>query len=133
MFRLVKILGGRINQAEPVFLSATAGEAYQIGEALTLVGGALTKCPATVAPAFICGMDCAAATEEGRLLVVYPVAHDMIFECPVTASPVSLAEGDQVTLSEDAMGVTATTAGGVATLWNLAGADEADDKIYVKF
>ena len=91
MFRLVKILGGRTNQAEPVFLSATAGEAYEMGEALTLARGTLTKCPAGEAPAFICGVDCPEAGEEGRLLVVYPVAHDMIFECPVTESPTAKA------------------------------------------
>ncbi len=133
MFRLVKILNGRTNQAEPVKLATTASESYSVGEALVLSGGALTKCGATEKPTYIAAADYTAPAAEQAPLTAYPVSDGMIFECPVGAAPTSLHIGDKVTLATDGQGVTATTASGVATVWDLAGAAASGDKILVTF
>lgn len=133
MFRLVKILNGRCNQPEPTKLGATASETYAIGEALVLSAGALTKCGATAKPTYIAGEDYTAPASGARRVTVYPVSGDMIFEAPLTAAPTSLTEGSVVTLSDDGLGVTATTTSGVATVVDLAGAAASGDRILVRF
>lgn len=134
MFRLVKILNGRINQGEPVKLPTTAGESYSFGEALVLNGGKLTKCSETKKPEFICCEDYdASSTNKKDDILVEPVSADMIFEAPVSASPTSLVAGAKVTLDANGLGVTATTASGVATVWDLCGASATGDKIQVCF
>ncbi len=131
MFRLIRICGGRINVGESKKLPTTSAESYVWGEALTLVDGALTKCPPTTLPAFMAGEN-KLASDEGTLCV-YPVQPNMEFECPVNASPAQLKVGDKVTLSQDGMGVTATTVGGVATICDLRGTNAAGDLAVVKF
>ncbi len=133
MFRLVKILNGRGNQAEPCFLASTASVTYTLGEALTLSAGALVKCGATAKPTHIAAEDYTSPATDNRPLYVYPVSPAMVFECPVTASPASLKAGDRVTLAADATGVTATTASGVATIVDTCGAKATGDKLLVTF
>lgn len=133
MFRLVKIRNGRGNQPEPEKLGATASETYTLGEALVLSGGALTKCGATAKPTYIAGEDYTAPESGARRVTAYPVSGDMIFEVPLTAAPTSLTAGSVVTLSADALGVTATTTSGVATVVDLTGAAASGDRILVRF
>ena len=129
MFRLVKILNGRINQGEPVKLPSTSGEKYSFGEALVLTGGKLTK--ATAAPTPICGEDVEKST--GADIVAVPVSADMIFEVAFSAAPTSVNVGDKVTLDTDALMVTATTTNGVATIFDKCGATATGDKCLVQF
>ena len=133
MFRLVKILNGRINQGEPVRLPSTAGEQYKYGEALVLNGGKLTKCGATAIPTHICGEDYVAPASDNRDIVAEPVSADMIFEVPFSASPAAVTVGAKVTLDADAMQVTATTTSGVATIFDKNGATNVGDKCLVQF
>ena len=133
MFRLVKILNGRTNQAEPVRVPSTAAEAYSFGEALSLSGGKVTKCAPTVRPDCISCEDYTAPAGGGRAILVEPVSSEMIFEAPISASPASLGVGAAVTLGADALSVTATTQNGVATVFDLLGASSVNDKIYVRF
>ncbi len=133
MFRLIKILNGRTNQAEPCFLASTASEAYSLGEALTLADGTVTKCGATTRPAYIAQEDYTAPATGARPVSVFPVSADMIFECPLSATPTGLVCGDKVTLSATADGVTATKTNGVATIIDPMGAAAAGDKILVSF
>ncbi len=133
MFRLTKILNGRINQAEPCFLASTASETYKLGEALTLVDGAVTKAGATAKPTYIAAEDYTAPATNNRAVCVYPISPAMIFECPVTASPAALKAGSKVTLDTTAMAVTATTASGVATIVDTLSAAIANDKVLVSF
>ena len=133
MFRLVKILNGRINQGEPVRLPSTAGETYSLGEALMLTGGKLTKCGATSAPTHICAEDYIAPSADNRDIVAEPVSADMIFEVPFSASPASVNVGDKVTLNTDGLKVTATTTSGVATIFDKNGASAVGDKCLVQF
>ena len=126
MFRLIKIENARINVPEPVFHEVTASEAVQLGEALVLTSGKLTKCGATAKPEFIAMADCAADAAK-RLIPVARVEANQLYEVPVTAAPTSL-----VTLHTDGMQVTATTTSGVVTVESLNGAAAAGDTIVVR-
>lgn len=131
MFRLIKIENARMNVPEPVFHEVKASEAVQLGEALVLTSGKLTKCGATAKPEFIAMADCA-ADAANRLIPVARVEANQLYEVPVTAAPTSLVEGSKVTLHTDGMQVTATTADGVVTVENLNGATAAGDTIVVR-
>ena len=133
MFRLVKILNGRINQGEPVRLPTTAGTSYSYGEALVLNGGKLAKCGPTAVPTHICGEDYTAPESDNRAIIAEPVLADMIFEVPFSAAPTSVNVGDKVTLHTDGLQVTATTASGVATVFDKNGAAAIGDKCLVQF
>ena len=132
MFRLMKILNGRINVGEPVRLPSTAGKTYHYGQALVIASGKLTPCDATVMPTHICGEDYVAPSADNKDIVATPISPDMIFEVPFSAAPTSVNVGDKVTLA-DGMKVTATTASGVATIYDKNGATKADDKCLVQF
>ena len=131
MFRLIKIENARMNVPEPVFHEVTASEAVQLGEALVLTSGKLTKCGATAKPEFIAMADCAADAAK-RLIPVARVEANQLYEVPVTAAPTSLVEGDKVTLHTDGLQVTATTTSGVVTVESLNGAAAAGDIIVVR-
>lgn len=133
MFRLIKIINGRTNQAEPVKLGTTASTAYTLGEALVLADGAAVKCGATEKPTHIAAQDHTAPAAGGGYLTAYPITAEMIFEVPIAAAPTALKRGSRVTLTADATGVTATTTAGVATIVDLVGATNSGDKILVKF
>ena len=131
MFRLIKIENARMNVPEPVFHEVTASEAVQLGEALVLTSGKLTKCGATAKPEFIAMADCAADAAK-RLIPVARVEANQLYEVPVTAAPTSLVEGDKVTLHTDGMQATAATTLGVARVGRLNGAAAAGDTIVVR-
>ena len=133
MFRLVKILNGRINQSEPVKMKTKAATAYEFGTALSLSAGALVNCAATTKPLYICGED--AKADEKSEITVYAIDQNQIFEVPVSASPAALTVGAKVTLSISdgkASGVTATTTNGVCEIFDLNGAEKANDLVLVK-
>lgn len=131
MFKLIKIENARMNVPEPVFHEVKASEAVELGEALVLTSGKLTKCGATVKPEFIAMADCAAAATD-RIIPVARVEANQLYEVPITAAPSSLAEGSKVTLHTDGMQVTATTTSGVVTVESLNGAAAAGDNIVVR-
>ena len=133
MFRLVKILNGRINQGEPVRLPTTAKETYTFGEALVLNAGELTKCGETTVPTHICCENYEAPESNGRDIVAEPVSADMIFEVPFSAAPSSVNVGDKVTLHTDGLQITADTENGVATIFDKNGAAAIGDKCLVQF
>lgn len=131
MFKLIKIENARMNVPEPVFHEVTASEAVQIGEALVLTSGKLTKCGATAKPEFIAMADCAAGATN-RLIPAARVEPNQLYEVPVQAAPTSLVEGSKVTLHTDGLQVTATTTSGVVTVESLNGAAVAGDIIVVR-
>ena len=131
MFKLLKIENARMNVPSPVFHNVRASEAVQIGEALVLSDGALTKCGATATPEFIAMADLS-ATATKREVPVARVEKNQIYEVPVTATPTTLKVGDKVTLHTDGMQVTATTTSGVITVEDLNGATAVGDKIIVR-
>lgn len=131
MFKLIKIENARMNVPEPVFHEVKASEAVQLGEALVLTSGKLTKCGATAKPEFIAMADCAADAAK-RLIPAARVEPNQLYEVPVQAAPTSLVEGSKVTLHTDGLQVTATTTSGVVTVESLNGAAAAGDIIVVR-
>ncbi len=134
MFRLIKILSGRTGAAEPQVLPAAAGT-YRLGCALILKSGKLQNPTATEQPTHISAQN--RTVTEGGTIAACPVSREMIFETRVSASPSALVPGDRLTLSLGsdgcADGVTATTASGVATVYDLCGAAAAGDALAVRF
>ena len=133
MFKLLKCMNGRQSVGEPALLPATPGETYAFGEALVLSAGKLTKCGPTAKPTHICGVNYVAPATDPEAIPCVAVAPNMVFETVIGAAPASLTVGVVVTLSADALGVTATTTSGVATIHNLLGATAAGDAVEVVF
>ena len=105
-----------------------AGEEFTVGETLTLGGDGLTKCAATAVPTHICvGPRMADDTVPATR-----VQADIEYTAPLTADGAALKVGDKVTISADGLGVTATTASGVAKLAALEGTG-VGDRVRVRF
>ena len=127
MFGLKKIVGGRINVPEPE--EHIAGVDITPGMALTLSAGKLTKCTGAVTPTHIS----IGSAASGKKVACFAVAHDQVFEVPVSAAPSALTEGSKITIATDALRVTATTTDGVATIISKNGASAVGDRMLVKF
>lgn len=130
MFKLIKIENSRMNVPEPIVYEVADGEAVSAGEALVLSNGKLTK--ATATPAFI-ALSAKSADADDRQLYVSRITSDHLYEVAITAAPTSLKVGDKVTLSDDGLGVTATTDDGCAEIVSLEEASDIGDKIIVRF
>ena len=135
MFKLIKILNAGRNVPEPQRLPVTSGASYKIGCALVLSSGKLAHCSATTAPTYIAAQSLASGA--GSTLLAYPVTPGMIFETTFSAAPTSIVAGNKLTLTVDsasnAVGVTATTTSGVATVYDMRGAAAAGDAVEVRF
>jgi hypothetical protein len=131
MFYLNKYEHASLNVPEPKAGDMKEGEACTYGEALVLSDGKFTKCTSAEKPEYI-AMTSISASEKKRKIHAARVDANQLWEVPVTADPTELVEGDKVTLSTDALGVTATT-GGTATVYSLNNASKAGDKILVRF
>ena len=132
MFKLIKIENGRQNVPEPEYLDVAASEAVAIGEALVLSAGKLTKCGPTATPTHI-SMGEVSASATKRNIAACRVEPNQVYEVECSAVPAALVPGDKVTLTGDALGVTATKDSGVAKVVALNGAAAAGDKITVRF
>ena len=89
----------------------------------SLVDGVLKVCTGTEKPGYISDAKRDEAVEEGAVIPVIKVCEDMVFETENTASFASVKLGDKVTVSEDGLGVTATTTDGVCEVVYIS--DEA--------
>lgn len=132
MFFLLKMENARLNVPEPEYQEAATGEAIEIGEALVLADGKLTKCSGAVKPTHM-AMGIKSATEADRVMPACRVDSNQIYEAPVSAAPTALVPGAKVTIHTDGLQVTATTEGGVAEVISLNGATASGDKIIVRF
>ena len=128
MFKLVKILNGRINQPEPIRLPAEAADTdlcFVAGSMLKLANGRLENCGPTDQPMYVCAESVQLAPHAVRLLCVFPITPDMVFEAPV-ADASALVVGELYTLAQSvtdagqsyASGVTATKTNGVARVYD---------------
>lgn len=131
MIRLMYDSAGGRAIGNAINVPVTAGEDYKVGEALVISGGKATKCGAAAKPTHICSQN--QTKDAAETIMCYPISSTMVFETELTAAPTSLATGSKVTLSADALGVTATTASGVAEIVDLRGAAKIGDKIAIKF
>ncbi|MBQ7314881.1 MAG: hypothetical protein IJW83_02620 [Clostridia bacterium] len=134
MFKIVTILNGRTSVPETVKLSTSSALRYAEGAAILIASGRAAACTATSKPLFISAQTYAPG--ESDVLIAYPITEDLILEVPVNADPTALKVGQKVTLGFEngqAATVTATTEGGVATIYDLQGAKAAGDRILVRF
>lgn len=118
MFKLNKIINGRMNVPEMEYLPVTASETFTEGEALILSGGKLTKASGTTKPTYIAAKSYVAPATGAEKLPCFRVARDMVFTAPVTFSStaVAIVLGSKVTIDSDGLGVTDVTTSGVATV-----------------
>ena len=112
------------------YVPATANEVFTVGEALVMKAGAASKCGATTKPTFVC----VGPAENGNVPVMQ-VQDYMVFGTTLSAAPAegaTIKPGDKLTLSTDAMQVTATTTSGVATVVAIEG-QTVDSVVHVRF
>ncbi len=113
----------------PAFEYLTAqGLVPKIGMALFMAGGDLAMAGATVSPQYISMCEKTSACEEGEEIPVIRVGADIIFSTESEEDMAAVNVGDKVTLSADAMGVTATTESGVAEI-----VGKKEDEVRVRF
>lgn len=127
-FILAKYNNGRDNVGPFTTFEAASNEEIRAGEALVLTSGKLTKCSATVAPQFISMTNLPKAAVK-RVINVCKVNEDQVWRVGCTADPTALNAGDKVTLSSDALFVTATTQSGVVTVEHI---DSAENELLVR-
>lgn len=110
------------------YVPATEGEVFTVGEALVMKAGAASKCGATIKPTFVC----VGPAENGNVPVMR-VQDYMVFATTLSAaSEGAIKPGDKLTLSADALQVTATTTSGVATVVAIEG-QTVDSVVHVRF
>lgn len=146
MFKLVKILNGRINQPEPMALPLTAGATpvtVKRGSLLTVKNGVLANCAATDKPMYFCAHSTTLAAGETAEIPVFLLSPDMVFETTVAYSdtPKALALGGLYTLAQTtydsenglsyASGMTDVSTGGVVRVFDLSRPDGDGKKIWV--
>lgn len=100
----------------------------KIGMALSMAGGVLVQAVGTQTPTYISMCEKETACAEGDIIPVVRVQPDIVFGTSSTEDMAAVSIGEKVTISEDAMGVTATTASGIA---EIVGKDE--EGVYVRF
>ena len=100
--------------------------------AMTMADGQLAAASGTTTPTYICMTQRAEACQAGELIPVIRVQHGIIFETSFSEEAVAVKLGDKLTLSEDGLSVTATTASGVAEVVKMGGTAEGDT-VYVRF
>ena len=105
MFKIAKMHTGKQRPMEYY----EAGEAVVLGEALVLANGKLVK--ATNAVEFI-----ALADGANKVIPVVRVMEEDEFQTEFNADAAAINVGDKVTLADDALKVTTTTANGIFTV-----------------
>lgn len=93
------------------------------GMALKQTGGLLVSAVGTDAPGYISMCEREMPCTAGENIPVVRVSGDIIFETAFSADAGAVKLGDKVTVSADGLGVTATTAGGVAEVVYMDGAE----------
>lgn len=129
MFMLSRMQVG--NTPPIVYMPPTADEAFQVGEALKVAGGKVTKASGTDTPSHVC---VGPIGKDGSVPCV-EVQDYMEFATTLAAAPASgttLVIGSKVTLHTDGLQVTATTTGGIAEITSIAG-QAVGDAVAVKF
>ena len=93
------------------------------GLALVQTAGLLVAAAGPAAPGYISMCERTEACAAGDIIPVVRVSGDIIFETAFTADAGAVKLGDKVTVSADGLGVTATTAGGVAEVVYMDGTE----------
>lgn len=93
----------------------------KVGMALTLTAGQLALVTDATAPTYISMCEKDGKCTAGDIIPVIRVGKDMILETTFAADATSIKLGNKVTLHEDGLRVTATTASGVAEVVYMDG------------
>lgn len=106
---------------------------YKIGEVLTMSGGQLVLggVDSTGEQTYLCAAK-QTVSKAGELVAVYRLTPERVYAATLTADGTALKVGDKVTLSDDLMGVTATTDSGVAEIVGMDGA-AVGNTAYIRF
>lgn len=106
---MFKIAKRAVNDVEPFIhnIAGKAEEVYQVGEALKLTEGALTKAGTADMPTHIC----MGLVNENGCVPAIAVVPTTYFETTATATVAQTLVGTAVKLNADGMGVTATSGG----------------------
>ena len=102
-----------------VYMTATTGETYVVGEALKIASGKVTKCTGTTTPEFV-----AVGPADGGQVPCIRVGKHQEFATTLGVAPgdgVTLAVGDKVTIHTDGLQLTATKTSGVAEILAIEG------------
>ena len=102
-----------------VYMTATTGETYVVGEALKIASGKVTKCTGTTRPEFV-----AVGPADGGQVPCIRVGKHQEFATTLGVAPgegVTLAVGDKVTIHTDGLQLTATKTSGVAEILAIEG------------
>lgn len=108
-----------------------AGEEFAVGELLTLGDTGVTKCTGAKAPTHLC----VGPRQMNGTVPCTRVHHGIEYETELAVAPAegaALKVGQKVTIHTDGMGVTATTASGVANIVYIEG-QAVGDKVRVRF
>ena len=132
MFEFYKSLSGRSFQT-PEILPTTASETYAEGEGLVVTAGKLTKTAVTVKPMYVAAKAYVAPAAGMLDLPVYPVLSFHVYKTSFAADASANAEGTLVTLHTDGGQITATAAGGVATIIKKLGTGASGTEALIRF
>ena len=108
--------------------------AFQRGTALVMREGELFNPEETERPSYIAAESL--PSDNNGSLLCYPITSNMIFEVPIIGDPTYLYEGSKVLLSTSsgyACAVSDVEENGVATIFDMNGAEKSGDHIYVRF
>lgn len=104
----------------------------EVGMAMVLTGGVLTKAAGTTKPTHISMREQDTPCTSGDMIYAIRAESDITFETTFAADPAALKVGDKVTIHTDGCQVTATTASGVAEIVDILEA-KAGGKVLVRF
>ena len=115
-----------------VEVPCAAGVEYKIGMALNVTSGAAAQASGTTVPTHICFTQKKGA--EGETVQAIKLLKGETFEAPLSVDGAALKIGDKVTIAADGIGVTATTASGIAQIVGfMTEAKAAGDGVLVMF
>ena len=134
MFVLTRNLSSGSNVPEPIRLTPAPDMTYKYGSALVARDGVVFNASAEESPMFIAGETFSDTSK--KLITCYPITPGMVFRTTLKGDPSILSIGDKVKLKVEsgyATAVSDSTDGGVATIFDMNGAQKSGDKIYVRF
>lgn len=103
-----------------------------IGLAMVMEEGLLTKASGTTVPTYICMTQRDDFCAAGELIPVIRVQHGIVFATTFAVDAQDISLGNKLTIADDGLSVTATTASGVAEVVKMDGTDQGDT-VYVRF
>ncbi len=134
MFTLKRIINGRLNVSEPLSMASgvSAPTTFKAGTVVTYDDGMLKAVTGDVTAEYVVAADTVAKSPSDEVLLIL-ITKEMLFDCPVSATPTGVAAGKRFAFSDTSDGITATpaTEGGAYIVCNN-GATAAGDIVTVR-